>query len=25
MPAIFLVILLLRSAEWLVRRSWGIV
>jgi hypothetical protein len=25
MPAVFLVILLLRSAEWLVRRSWGIV
>ena len=25
MPAVFLAILLLRSAEWLVRRSWGIV
>jgi hypothetical protein len=25
MPAIFLVILLLRSAEWLARRRWGIV
>jgi uncharacterized membrane protein len=25
MPAVFLVILLLRSAEWLLRRSWGIV
>jgi len=25
MPAVFLVILVLRSAEWLVRRSWGIV
>jgi uncharacterized membrane protein len=25
MPAVFLLILLLRSAEWLVRRRWGIV
>ncbi len=25
MPAIFLLILLLRSAEWLLRRKWGIV
>jgi len=25
MPAFFLLILLLRSAEWFVRRSWGIV
>jgi hypothetical protein len=25
MPAVFLLILLLRSAEWLVRRTWGMV
>ena len=25
MPAVFLLILLLRSAEWLLRRKWGIV
>jgi hypothetical protein len=25
MPAIFLLILLLRSSEWLLRRKWGIV
>jgi uncharacterized membrane protein len=25
MPAVFLVILLLRSSEWLLRRKWGIV
>ncbi len=25
MPAIFLVILALRSAEWLLRRKWGVV
>jgi uncharacterized membrane protein len=25
MPAIFLLVLLLRTAEWLVRRTWGIV
>ena len=25
MPAFFLLILLLRSAEWLVRRTWGMV
>jgi hypothetical protein len=25
MPAVFLVVLLLRSAEWLLRRRWGIV
>ena len=25
MPAVFLLILLLRSAEWLVRRTWGLV
>jgi len=25
MPAIFLLILLLRSSEWLLRRKWGVV
>jgi hypothetical protein len=25
LPAVFLVILLVRSAEWLLRRKWGIV
>ena len=25
MPAIFLLLLLLRSTEWLLRRKWGIV
>jgi len=25
MPAVFLLILLLRSSEWLLRRKWGVV
>jgi hypothetical protein len=25
MPAVFLLILLLRSSEWLLRRTWGVV
>ena len=25
MPAVFLLLLLLRSSEWLLRRRWGVV